>query len=89
MAAASVRHRVIGVGELPEVVRENTSSKEEYREFVAGYGFDVMSWPGYTLLRDVRELIMVTWLAQNSWHLPEIAAEVSKRIADLRGGNAR
>jgi hypothetical protein len=64
-------------------------TEEEYREFVAGYGFDVMSWPGYTLLRDVRELIMVTWLAQNSWHLPEIAAEVSKRLADLRGGNAR
>ncbi len=30
---------------------------QEYREFVAGYGFDVMTWPGYPVLRDIRELI--------------------------------
>jgi hypothetical protein len=60
----------------------------EYLEFAAGYGFDVMSWPGYVLLRNVRELILLTWLAQNPWHLPEIQAEVSGRIADLRDGNA-
>jgi hypothetical protein len=62
---------------------------QEYGEFVAGYGFDVMSWPGYRVLRDVRELIMVAWLAQNTRESPEIAAEVSKRIADLRGGDGR
>jgi len=60
---------------------------QEYREFVTGYGFDVMTWPGYPVLRDVRELIMVAWLAQNTRESPEIAAEVSKRIADLRGGD--
>ena len=60
---------------------------QEYREFVAGYGFDVMSWPGYPVLRDARELIMVAWLAQNTRESPEIAAEVSKRIADLRDGD--
>jgi aminoglycoside phosphotransferase (APT) family kinase protein len=59
---------------------------QEYREFVTGYGFDVMSWPGYPVLRDIRELIMVAWLAQNTRESPEIAAEVSKRIADLREG---
>lgn len=61
---------------------------EEYLEFAADYGFDVMSWPGYTVLRNARELILLTWLAQNPWHLPEIQAEVSARIADLRAGNA-
>lgn len=60
---------------------------QEYREFVTGYGFDVMTWPGYPVLRDVRELIMVTWLAQNTRQSPEIAAEVARRIADLRGGD--
>ena len=60
---------------------------QEYREFVTGYGFDVMTWPGYPVLRDVRELIMVAWLAQNTMESPEIAAEVSKSIADLRGGD--
>ena len=59
-------------------------TQEEYQQFAAGYGFDVMSWQGYALLRDVRELIMLTWLAQNPRHLPEIDAEVGHRIAGLR-----
>jgi hypothetical protein len=59
----------------------------EYRDFVAGYGFDVMEWPGYLVLRDVRELLMVAWLAQNTRESPVIAAEVSKRIGDLRAGD--
>jgi hypothetical protein len=63
-------------------------SDDEYLEFAAGYGFDVMSWPGYTVLRNIRELILLTWLALNPWNLPEIQAEVSGRIADLREGNA-
>jgi aminoglycoside phosphotransferase (APT) family kinase protein len=62
---------------------------QEYREFVEGYGFDVMSWPGYPILRDVRELIMVAWLSQNTRESAKIAAEVAKRIADLRGGSGR
>lgn len=62
-------------------------SAQEYRDFVAAYGFDVVSWPGYPVLRDIRELIMVAWLAQNSRESAEIAAEVAKRIADLRSGD--
>ena len=56
---------------------------QEYQDFVAAYGFDVMSWPGYPVLRSIRELIMVAWLAQNTRESPEIAAEVTKRIEDL------
>ena len=59
---------------------------EEYQEFVTAYGFDVMTWPGYPVLRDVRELIMVAWLAQNTRESAEIAVEVARRIADLRRG---
>jgi aminoglycoside phosphotransferase len=61
---------------------------DEYLEFASGYGFDVMRWPGYPVLRNIRELILLTWLALNPWSLPEIHAEVSGRIADLRNGNA-
>jgi hypothetical protein len=61
---------------------------DEYLEFASGYGFDVMRWPGYTVLRNIRELILLTWLSLNPWNLPEIRAEVSRRIADLRNGNA-
>jgi Phosphotransferase enzyme family len=62
---------------------------KEYREFTDAYGFDVMAWPGYPVLRDARELTMVAWLAQNTRESPEIAAEVSKRIDDLRRGDGR
>ena len=62
---------------------------QEYQEFVTGYGFDVMNWPGYPVPRAVRELIMVAWLAQNARQSPQIAAEVGKRIADLRAGDRR
>lgn len=60
---------------------------DEYREFTGIYGFDMLAWPGYPVLRDVRELLMVTWLSQNARERPEVAAEVSKRIADMRGGD--
>jgi hypothetical protein len=63
-------------------------SDDEYLEFASGYGFDVMRWPGYTVLRNIRELMLLTWLALNPWNLREIHAEVSRRIADLRNGNA-
>jgi len=59
-------------------------TQQEYQQFAAGYGFDVMSWPGYALLRDIGELILLTWLAQNPRHLPEIEAEVAHRITELR-----
>jgi aminoglycoside phosphotransferase len=62
---------------------------QEYAEFVEGYGFDIMSWPGYPVLRATRELIMVTWLAQNIAERAEIADEVAKRIDDLRSGDGR
>jgi aminoglycoside phosphotransferase len=62
---------------------------EEYATFADVYGFDVMTWPGYPVLRDARELIMVTWLSQNVGASAEVAAEVRKRIADLRRGDGR
>jgi aminoglycoside phosphotransferase len=61
----------------------------EYQSFVSAYGFDVMTWPGYPVLRDMRELAMLSWLTQNAGERPQIAAEVRKRIADLRLGGGR
>jgi hypothetical protein len=61
----------------------------EYEQFVEAYGFDVMDWPGYPVLRDVREFLMVTWLSQKGAHDGQAAAEVLKRIASLRSGGSR
>ncbi|RJL19583.1 aminoglycoside phosphotransferase family protein [Bailinhaonella thermotolerans] len=61
----------------------------EYAEFVKIYGFDVMQWPGYPVLRDVREFLMVTWLSQKAPQDERAAAEVRKRIDSLRTGTSR
>lgn len=61
-------------------------SHEEYRSFVKIYGFDIIQWPGYKVLRDIRELHMVTWLIQNANDSDEVAEEARKRIRSLRTG---
>jgi len=64
-------------------------TEAEYADFVSGYGFDVRQWPGYSVLRSVRELLMVTWLSQNAGTNPRAAEEVEKRVATLRSGGSR
>jgi hypothetical protein len=59
---------------------------DEYGTFVSIYGFDVMGWSGYPVLRDIREFLMVTWLSQKVHGDDRVAAEVRKRIAALRSG---
>ncbi|MEV6167575.1 aminoglycoside phosphotransferase family protein [Streptomyces sp. NPDC051954] len=64
-------------------------TEAEYADFVAGYGFDVRKWSGYTVLRSIRELLMVTWLSQNASTNPRAAEEVEKRVESLRSGGSR
>ncbi|MFJ2217868.1 phosphotransferase enzyme family protein [Streptomyces sp. NPDC101062] len=64
-------------------------TETEYTDFVAGYGFDVREWSGYSVLRSVRELLMVTWLSQNAATDPRAAEEVEKRVKTLRSGGSR
>jgi Ser/Thr protein kinase RdoA (MazF antagonist) len=56
----------------------------QYREFAGTYGFDVRAWPGYRLLREVRELTMTTWIMQNVGESPAVAAEFELRVSSLR-----
>ncbi|WP_436772211.1 phosphotransferase enzyme family protein [Yinghuangia sp. YIM S09857] len=64
-------------------------TRTEYEAFVRAYGFDVMNWYGYPVLADIRELSMVVWLAQNAGHDDQAAAEVRRRVSDLRTGGDR
>ncbi|WP_329384211.1 aminoglycoside phosphotransferase family protein [Streptomyces sp. NBC_01716] len=64
-------------------------TEAEYADFAVGYGFDVRQWSGYTVLRSVRELLMVTWLSQNAGASPRAAEEVEKRVETLRSGGSR
>jgi len=59
-------------------------AEEQYREFAAAYGFDVRTWPGYPVLREIRQLTMTTWIMQNVRESPAAAAEFALRVASLR-----
>ena len=64
-------------------------TREEYETFARVYGFDIMTWPGYPVLREVREFLMVTWVIQKASENETTAAEARKRIAALRTGASR
>jgi Ser/Thr protein kinase RdoA (MazF antagonist) len=58
----------------------------EYAEFVAAYGWDVTTWPGFPVLRAANEIKMTTWIMQNTTHSAEIAAEYETRMHTIRTG---
>jgi aminoglycoside phosphotransferase (APT) family kinase protein len=62
---------------------------EEYETFPRVYGFDIMQWPGYPVMRAVREFLMVTWVIQQAGDNQKAAAEANKRITALRTGGSR
>lgn len=68
--------------------RHGWHTREEYEAFARIYGFDIMTWPGYSTLADIREFLMVTWLSQKAAHEERVAMEVRKRIDDLKSGSA-
>ena len=59
---------------------------ETYREFCRIYGRDIRAWEGFTAMRDVRELRMITTNARKSAPGSPSAAEVRRRIAELQEG---
>lgn len=64
-------------------------TKVEYAEFVHRYGFDLMNWPGYETLADLRELMMVSWLGHQVATSESSAAEFARRMRSLRTGEGR
>jgi Ser/Thr protein kinase RdoA (MazF antagonist) len=62
---------------------------QEYRTFVDVYGYDIMTWPGYSVLADYRELAMTLWLAGKASEAPAVIDEVRKRIRAIQTGGSR
>ncbi|WP_199550345.1 phosphotransferase family protein [Streptomyces sp. N35] len=58
-----------------------------YRSFAEAYGWDVRDWDGYPVLRDLRELRMITTNARKASHAPSTLSEVRRRIEGLRQGD--
>jgi aminoglycoside phosphotransferase (APT) family kinase protein len=61
----------------------------EYRGLVDSYGFDIMTWDGYPIMRDLRELVMVAWLAEKSASDAGLATELAIRVRALQTGASR
>lgn len=64
-------------------------SPDDYMDFVRVYGFDIMQWTGYPVMRSIREFLMITWIIQRAKGDVRVAAEAAKRIAALRKGTSR
>lgn len=64
-------------------------TREEYETFARVYGFDIMQWSGYPVMRAVREFLMVTWIIQKAGESELAAVEAAKRIEALRTGASR
>jgi len=52
---------------LPTAIATERYGLEEaqYRQFADTYGFDVRTWGGYPVLREIREVTVTTWIMQN------------------------
>jgi Ser/Thr protein kinase RdoA (MazF antagonist) len=64
-------------------------TREEYDTFVKVYGYDIMQWPGYSVLADIREFAMVTWIVQKAGESDRTAMEAGKRVDAIRTGASR
>ncbi|GAA2731502.1 aminoglycoside phosphotransferase family protein [Actinocorallia aurantiaca] len=60
-------------------------TRQEYEEFSQAVGSDVTAWPGFPIMRDLRELRMTCYLAQHSAEHPGFHDEVRLRVDCLRG----
>jgi Phosphotransferase enzyme family len=58
-----------------------------YREFVRTYGMDVTRSPAFPVLREVRELKLITSVLPILSSRPEVRSELFRRLADVRAGD--
>ncbi|MEV1011745.1 phosphotransferase [Streptomyces sp. NPDC049881] len=61
--------------------------QQHHTAFVRRYGYDITRSPGYRVLREVRELRMITTNARKAADAPGTLAEVTRRIHALHSGH--
>ncbi|MFE0421484.1 phosphotransferase family protein [Streptomyces sp. NPDC058953] len=64
-------------------------TRAEYESFVHHYGFDLLNWPGYPVLADLRELKMTLWIGHQVYTNAGAALEFARRTDSLRVGGSR
>lgn len=60
---------------------------ETWTDYCHAYGYDVTSWDGFEVLRDIRELRMTTMAAQIGEKDPTTRGQFAHRLACLQGRN--
>jgi aminoglycoside phosphotransferase (APT) family kinase protein len=60
-------------------------SVEEWRSVCEIYGYDVTTWAGYEVMRDIRELRKVTFAAQMAIRYDHVKPQAVYRVECLRG----
>lgn len=58
---------------------------EQWTAVCTSYGYDVTTWEGYEVLRDIRELRKVTFAAQMARQYPDLQPQANYRLACIRG----
>jgi aminoglycoside phosphotransferase (APT) family kinase protein len=58
-----------------------------YRQLADEYGFDVLRWPGFAVLREVRELKLTTSVLPIMRSHPDVGPELKARLKALRAGD--
>lgn len=58
----------------------------QYKTFAEEYGYDITTWDGFDILRQIQEIKMTTWLMQNVSHSSNIAHEFATRMLTIRTG---
>jgi len=59
----------------------------DHHAFAAAYGFDVTEWDGWPVLRDVRELQLVTSVLDNIGGRPDVADQLALRLHSILAGD--
>ena len=58
-----------------------------YRELARTYGLDVTRWSGFPVLREVRELKLITSVLPIMTSNPRVRPELLRRLDDFRRGD--
>ena len=63
--------------------------RDSYEQFAEEYGFDITAWSGYPVMRELRELRMITTNAAKILHAPATLPEIERRIRGLRADDVQ
>jgi aminoglycoside phosphotransferase (APT) family kinase protein len=72
---------------MPVGLRRFGGARHSYRQFAREYGYDVTNWPGFAVLREVRELKLVTGVLPILRSKPSVVPELRRRLDSVRSGD--